>query len=143
MGLFDIFKTSTKAVDVGLDLVKTGAKGIDMLFYTDEEKAQASAGIAKLKLEYAKLNVEHVKATLGESSARSISRRYIAWGVIGQSIFLSTFSLIMYALGAVFDNQKLMDVSDYALELLKLWSAANLMVLAFYFGVHLLRGLKK
>lgn len=143
MGFFDIFKTSTKAVDTGLDLVKTGAKGIDMLFYTDEEKAQSVAERAKLKYEFAKLNIEHIKATLGESSARSISRRYIAWGVIGQSIFLSTFSLIMYCLGAWTENEALMDVSEYALELLKLWGTANLMVLGFYFGVHLVRGMRK
>jgi len=114
MGLFDIFKTSTKAVDVGLDLVKTGAKGIDMLFYTDEEKAQASAGIAKLKFEYAKLNVEHVKSTLGESSARSISRRIIAWGIIGLGVLLTLWSLVTYSWGHD-------DIATFAYNLLKTW----------------------
>jgi hypothetical protein len=43
MGLWSWLTTSEKAVDTGLDLVKDVSSGIDVLFYTDEEKAQAKS----------------------------------------------------------------------------------------------------
>jgi len=55
--------------DSGL-LVKTG-RFIDGLFYTDQEKAQAAAEIAKSVGEF-------VKATLTESTERSQTRRSVA-----------------------------------------------------------------
>ena len=84
-----IFKTSTKAVDTAADVIKMGAKGIDAIWYTDEEKAGDSLKAAENKLAWGKVAVRHIESSLNESSARSLSRRYLAWGSFALGFFLA------------------------------------------------------
>jgi hypothetical protein len=142
MGILGALFGSKKVVETGADIVKMGAKGIDALFYTDEEKAETVAARAELKLKYAELNLEHVKATLGESTVRSMTRRYMAWGLYALGAFLTVYSLLAYTIGAIYNKEAYVAVSGRALELLQVWWPIIFAAGAFYFGVHLLRAKK-
>jgi small ligand-binding sensory domain FIST len=95
MGWLDIFTgdKADKAIDA---VVNTG----DALFFTDEEKSQAS----QKKLE---LMIEHAKA-MGPSRQ---SRRYLVWVIAGN------FSLMAWAGVAFkyFDNK---EMADYLFEMI-------------------------
>lgn len=138
MGFFDIFSTSTKAVDTGLDIVKMGARGIDVLFYTDEEKAESSAKTAELKFKWGELAVESAKTSIGENSQRSMSRRYLAWGVFSLGGFLTLYSLLFKTLAAFWRAETFTEISDHSLALLKVWWPIILAAGVFYFGAHLM-----
>ena len=77
MSWFSLLGKSDKVVDTGLDLIQGAASGIDMLFFTDEEKSIASQKGYELQLEHMKLNME-------QNSLRSQARRSIAKAIIYQ-----------------------------------------------------------
>lgn len=143
MGLWGLFTKSDKAVDAGLDLVKRGADGIDALFYTEEEKAHSAAERAQLKLKYAELNHEFVKSTLGESAVQTVTRRIMAWGIMGLGVLLTLYSMAFYTIGTIWAKEACIKVADKALEWFKVWWPIILAVAAFYFGVHMIRGITK
>ena len=62
-------------------LVDGAIKGIDALFFTKEEKAQQSIKVADAQVEY-------LKTTLNENTARSLTRRYLAIAIIGVFLLL-------------------------------------------------------
>lgn len=132
MGLFSWIKTSEKAVDTGLDLVTTAVKGIDMLVFTDEEKAQMSVETMNLWLEMQD-RIAH------ESSVRSLTRRFIAISIV------FTFLFFLIGAGVVFK----IDVgwAKYLLGLAEELGDLTLLVAFFYFGSHsvssILKGIKK
>jgi len=69
--LFGGSKSATKVVDTGADLLTTAASGVDMLFFTDEERSQASQKAFNSW-------VEAQAAFRDESSIRSLTRRILA-----------------------------------------------------------------
>jgi hypothetical protein len=133
-----IFGKSDKAVDTGLDLIKMGAKGIDALWYTDEEKAENKADSAKLKFKWGELAIKSAETTIGENSQRSLSRRYLAWGVFSLGGFLTLYSLLFKTLAAFWHSEAFNDISNHALALLKVWWPIILAAGVFYFGAHLI-----
>lgn len=89
MGIFDIFKSSAKAVDVAGDLLEKGASGIDKMFYTQEEKAIASQKYFEGWLDFQKM--------LGsESMPSAVSRRILAWIIAGVFCFLVVCGVAIY-----------------------------------------------
>lgn len=138
MGLFDFFKTSDKAVNTGLDLVKRGADGIDAIFYTDEEKAATAIDRTKLKLKAGEQVIEFVKMTNNENSTRSVTRRLIAWAVIGLNIFLTLYYVFISTLAVIWTsrNEQLVWLADRIIEALKYWGTATATIVVFYFGYY-------
>ena len=136
-----IFKTSTKAVDTAADVVKMGARGIDAIWYTDEEKAGDAAKSAGLLYKGGELSIEYMKTTQNESSARSLSRRYLAWASFGLGIFLTLYALLMRTVAAFWPSMRgeLIAVAKFALGLLNIWWPIILAAGVFYFGVAALR----
>lgn len=107
-----------------MDKLFDGAiKGIDALFFTKEEKAQQSIKVADAQMEY-------LKTTLSENSARSLTRRYLALAIMGVFLFL------ILATGAAYPVNK-----EYAMFLFELVEALNtlvMMVAGFFFGAYMI-----
>lgn len=87
MGLWATIKglgKADKVVDTGLDLIKSGAKGLDAMFYTSEEKAQDIAKNAKTIITHA---VEMNKLMNEGGTASSKTRRFLAYAITGVVLF--------------------------------------------------------
>ena len=121
MGLFSWFTTSEKAVDTGLDLVKDAAAGIDMLWFTDEEKAQASLKVMESVIKFQ-------EAQKDENSVRAKVRRALALMIIGNYLLLINIGAIYGMYG---DNVKAHYIFNLANETL---GTPVVSVIIFYFG---------
>ena len=90
MGLFSWLKTSEKAVDTGLDLVKDMASGMDVMFLTDEERIQYGGKIMDQALEFnAKIRDENsVRAKARRSLAKLFCYNYILAIDVGIGVYL-------------------------------------------------------
>jgi hypothetical protein len=72
-------------------LIDYTASGLDKLFFTDQEKANVS-------LQTMEMHLRLVEITMNESSIRSITRRILAWLIMGGFLFLIFFSAIVFKL---------------------------------------------
>ena len=121
MGILDIFRTSEKAVDTAIDLIEAGANGIDKLFFTEEEKSEASNKF-----------YENWIKTLGmlvdTESIRSITRRYLAVSVIGTWLYL----IVLGVMVRVFGGSK--EAAEFVFEVAGSMNYPVLAVIGFYFG---------
>lgn len=122
MGWWSALFSAPKIVETGCEVVKTGVGMLDEAFYTDQERAMDSIEVSKLAL-------ERVKLALNESSIRSITRRFLSFAIIGQAMFLTTVSGVLYLMGKVKD-------AAFILDLLKFWSVPLSAVVIFYFGYY-------
>ncbi len=122
------------------EIVKAGINAIDVMRFTDEEKAGNALEIGKQKLRWGELALEHSKTTIGESTQRSLSRRYLAWGVFFLGGFLTVYSLFMRTLAVLWSSKavELKEVAMHSLELLQIWWPIIGGAGVFYFGAHLL-----
>lgn len=126
MGLFSWFTTSEKAVDTGLDLLKMGAEGIGNLYFSEEEKSEASAKTLAMWLAYQEMSQ-------AQGSARSLTRRYLAcyWFMVFGSTFMLAIGFA--CAGDVGTVNRIIDVvaAFYAAQIM-------LSIVVFYFGPHML-----
>ena len=132
MGFLDIFKSSSKAVDTASDLALMGAKGVDMIFYTDEEKALDAGKSAELKYKWAELALEKAKLAVNESTNQTISRRIMAWAIIGNGIAMTWLFFIASA-------WEFKPVIDACKTMFQFWEYAVLAVVISYFTAHGIR----
>lgn len=108
------------------------ANGIDKFFYTDQEKAEAAKTGYDQFLKFMELNRD-------ENSERSIARREIAKKWIAIYLNLVIGYLVVVAISIRFEALNIL--ANAFKEAIVLLGTGTLMVLGFYFGVHLLRGL--
>ncbi len=111
-----------KVVDIAGDGIKAVTSGIDELYYTDEEKAQARDKIFKMW-------ADHQVTALQESSIRSITRRKLAVGIVQIYLFLVLFGTIVWKIDR--------EWAAYVFSVVGSMSALMLMVTGFYFGPYL------
>ena len=119
MGFFSFLKTSDKAVDTASNVIEAGVRGLDALFFTDEEKSQASMKVTETWLKMQ-------QATANENSAKSITRRYLAFGFCGEHIFLGLFAVGVWPWFPKY--------SEYIFEFMKTQSKIILAIVILYFG---------
>ena len=100
-------------------LVDGAVSGVDKLFFTREERADYLQKVAQNQLEF-------LKTTINESSARSLTRRYIAVMIMGVFLLLLLFGAVTFK----FDQAW----ADYILAEAKSLATLALMVAGFYFG---------
>lgn len=116
--------TASKVVDTGCSLIEKAADGIDALFFTDEEKVQASQKVLETV-------IEMHKATADENSVRSRARRALAIIVIADYMALLNLAAILYCFGVTRDAARgVFDIANMG---------AGFMVSAvtiFYFGYY-------
>lgn len=97
MNPFNLFKSSDKAIDTVSDLAKDASKGIDAMFFTQEEKSQASAKAMEMIMAWQ----EKMK---DENSIRSVTRRIIAWAVVGVYLTLKVGGVIVWQVNKIYGN---------------------------------------
>lgn len=102
----------------------TVSKGIDNLSFTKEEKAEFNKEVIKANLDF-------VKSTLCENSARSLTRRYIAVSVVSFELLLSLGAIILYN----FNTQYAL----FIIGIVEYYSNVFLAIICFYFGSSMLR----
>lgn len=129
MSIFSWFKSAPKAVDNVLDkdngLLSQFGGWIGGQQFTEQEKAEHMAKAASLGL-------EHMKATMGESTERSKTRRDVAvlW------IRLQVGLVVMCAMWVPFKTEIAKTYFELATSDLMLFG--TLTILTFFFGSHLL-----
>ena len=113
-------------------VVETAAKGIynglDALFFTAEEKAQYRQEQSKLVLEFAKVAYD-------QNSIRSITRRWLAFMVVGPTMLFALIGAAMFLIDPTYANF-LLDMAGKFIP----WAGG---VLVFYFGPHLIGAVRK
>ncbi len=123
MGFFSWLSKAPKVTDTACEIAKDISSGMDVLFYTDEEKAQAQQKAFDAWLEMTK--------ALGPSSARDISRRVIAVMVMVMCMALTVTGLIAAWSGC-------QPLYETALSFFGNWWKVALTVAVFYFGPHMI-----
>jgi len=120
MGIFSFLKSNKKTVD---KVVDGAISGIDKIFYTNEERAEARRKLAEGVQGF-------VETTLDENTARSKTRRVIAIMIMG------VFLLLIVGAAAAYPWSS--DYSNHLFEIAESMSTFALMVAAFFFGAHML-----
>jgi len=118
--------------DKVLDLAKDGLDGVksglDMAWFTDEEKSIASQKLIDTQLKFISMQKD-------ENSIRSRARRILAFGIIGWYLSGLTTVAVVYHFDTVY--------AEFLFNIVKSVSIPFGLVIGFYFGVHLIRGAKK
>ena len=129
--MLDFLFGGTKAAEKTLDIADKAIGGIggwiDGKDFTPQEKAEmwSKAVDSHLRL---------VEATQNENSVRSITRRYLAWGVAGFTLTWASIGMIF----AIFGKEEVVDSMIAVSDSFHL-GMSFLAVMGFYFGVQLLR----
>ena len=80
--------TGAQQVDKAMDIAKEASTGIiagiDAAWFTPKEKSRAA-------FEITQASIQMVVATQGEATVRSITRRVLAWMIMGSFLFLLLF----------------------------------------------------
>jgi len=87
--LFGGQKTAEKTIDFVTDSAKGVGNWIDGLKFTDQEKSEANTKTLGMVL-------KAIELTRGENSTRSVTRRYLAWSIMGSYLLLNLGSAIVY-----------------------------------------------
>ena len=123
MGFFTTLFSTQKVIDA---IPETAGKvvdgvisGVDKLFFTDEEKTEASQKAMDSIYSF-------IKTTMDESSIRSITRRVLAVEVVSAFVFLLLAGAIIYILNPTW--------AAHVLDCAKALSNLVLAVSVFYFG---------
>jgi len=116
-------------------VLETAAKdlynGIDMLIYTDEEKAEALQAARVTFLEFAKVAYD-------QNSIRSITRRWLALLVVGPTIMFYMLAMISHGIGTFASVISATEYAVFLFEMAKVLTPWAGGILVFYFGGHLM-----
>jgi len=133
MGWWGTLLGTEKAIERVGDVADSGMSLLDNAFYTDQEKA-VHAG----ELFQGWLRMQEVVAN--QSSPTALSRRYIAWSVVGL-VWLAAvlcFGLVLIGNG---HETKVNEIVEVVKALQFGWGFVA--VIVFYFGTHVLGKLTK
>ena len=119
--------SASKAMDLVGDTVRGIGGFIDEQQFTPEERSKAAG-------EAVGAHLELMKAISNENSTRSVTRRWLAWGITGFILVWASVAMSFAILGEV----------DIVNSMMQVVTAFNLgwtflAVIGFYFGVQLLR----
>lgn len=129
--LFGGSDSANKTLDMADKAISGVGEWIDNKTYTAEEKAKDISAAARTHLDL-------IRATADENSARSITRRVLAWSVAGFVLFWASVAMVF----GIFDDK---EVVARIIEIAKaFWlGEAFVSVIVFYFGVQFVRGKTK
>jgi hypothetical protein len=121
MGILSSIFGTPKVIDAVADTVKSGVGMLDNAFYTEQEKAANNAKMMDLWLEIQ-------KTTASENSIRSITRRYLAWVVMGTYVLIVLMACVVWKSDPAW--------AEYILSLLTKTNLSYLALIVgfFYFG---------
>lgn len=125
--LFGGSNTAEKALDIAGAAIKGVGSWIDEKELTEEERV-------KFTIEAARAHLELIKATADENSIRSITRRWLAWGIAGTVCASFTVGVGLAIAGRGDTVAAIVALSEaYSLG----WAFVS--VIVFYFGVQFFR----
>ncbi len=131
MGIF-AWLSGMKQADKAMDIAKEASTGIiagiDAAWFTPEEKSRAAFEITQAA-------IQMVVATQGEATVRSITRRVLAWMIMGTFLFLLMFGTLVYKFDATW--------AAYCLSSAKALTFLATPVGIFYFGYYGIKQLGK
>lgn len=125
--LFGGDKTAEKTLDIASKTLSGIGGWIDGKDFTPQEKAEQWAKAVDAHLEL-------VKTTQTENSIRSVTRRYLAWGVACFTGFWSSIAMVFSILNHDDVVANIIAIADSFYL-----GVSFLAVMGFYFGVQLLR----
>ena len=126
-GIFGGGDNASKTMDLVGDSVRGIGNWIDEKEFTPEEKAKSLARAVDAHLEL-------IKATTNENAPRSVTRRWLAWGVAGFMVFWGSIAMVF----AIFGQKEIVSSMVAVAEAFYM-GLVFLAVMGFYFGVQLLR----
>lgn len=132
IGLFGSSKSTGTVLEAAADGL---SKGIDKLVYTQEEKAEALQGARSTFLEFAKVAYD-------QNSIRSITRRWLAFMVVGPTILFYIGAAISHGFGTFIPSTPATEYAVFLFEMAKELSPWAGGALVFYFGPHIIRAKK-
>ena len=121
MAWYSFLTTTPKVADAAIDTLKDIRSGIDKVFFTQEEKADA------MKIAFDQY-LELMKTTNQENSAKSITRRILAILIMGSYLLQAFMAIGLYKI----------DI-EWCMFILKVMKAEATMVTSvtiFYFGYY-------
>ena len=119
-----------KVIETVADTVKSGVGMLDNAFFTDQEKAT-------MALKSGELWLKIQEATANENSIRLITRRVIAWLVMGLFLFLILVACIVWKFDPAWAKYIKETIVDTQLMYLAM------IVGFFYFGSYGIQGIMK
>ena len=125
--LFGGSKAAEKTIDMADKAMSGVGSWIDGKDFTPQEQAEMWGKAVDKHLEL-------VAATCNENGARSVTRRYMAWGITGFTLFWGSVGMILAIAGKKEIVASMVEVAN-AFHL----GLAFLAVVGFFFGVQLLR----
>ena len=129
-GLFGGSESAGKALDIAGGAIKGIGTWIDERNLTDEERAKMLAAAAQTHLEL-------IKATHDENGIRSVTRRWLAWGITATTCLSYLLAVGLSIAGKDAAVAGVVALSEaYNLG----WAFAGVVV--FYFGVQIFRSNK-
>lgn len=120
MGLFSFLKSAPDAAEKAIDTITSAG---DAVWFTDEEKAE-------YKKECFKLWADSLAKINDENSPRSLTRRYIAFMVVGVWLLFSIVSVVAHPFN--------IEYSAFVLDVLSMQSPIVGGIAVFYFGPHMI-----
>lgn len=126
-GLKNLFGSATTIDKVAITAADGIYNGIDKLVYTPEEKAEALAAGRETFLKF-------IDKAYDQNTIRSITRRWLAFLIVGPSMVIFLSSAICYPFSPL--------LAKHLFELFQViapWAGG---VLIFYFGPHLIGAAK-
>jgi len=122
---------SPTIVSTVADTVKSGMTMWDNSNFTDQEKA---ANV--LKMTDAWLEIQ--KATAGENSLKSITRRWLACGILFNFLLLVNIGVSLILIGK---TDKVTSLKDFIIDTNMGWMALSVVI--FYFGYYAVANMRK
>lgn len=120
-------KTADKVLDIAGAAIKGVGTWIDEKNLTDEERV-------KFTIEAGRAHLELIKATADENSIRSVTRRWLAWGIAATVCASFVTGVVLAIAGRKEAVEAIVSLSEaYSLG----WAFVS--VIVFYFGVQFFR----
>jgi len=132
-GLFGSSDSADNVLEKAADGIYNG---LDKLFYTDEEKAEGLAKGRALFLDFAKVAYD-------QNSIRSVTRRWLAFMVMGPIMLIVILSAIFYGIGIFFldtvdDYNTGVEYAKFLFDMVIMLAPWGTGVMIFYYGPHLI-----
>jgi hypothetical protein len=121
-GIKGLFKTE-KAIEQGATLANTIARGIDTMFFTEQEKAE-------FRLKASEIWLKAMDKSAEESTARSVTRRILS------VLILSQYCIFLYLVAVLWPINKEWALTIF--DIVKHMWPIVVSVIAFYFGPYFL-----
>jgi hypothetical protein len=140
MGFFS-WLTGAKSVDKTLEIIDKSSdgimKGVDKIWYTEEEKAENLVERLKIAEQMSKTHIELMKATADENTTRSVTRRVTA------IVILTITALSIFFISFIWKYDP--KWSEWILQVSQIFYVpwAFIAVVIYFFGNHMITRFKK